>query len=417
MAPGHDLPMPIPLLIAACGALFFLGHALEGLFRRHRIPDVLPLILLGYLIGPVFGWIRPLGVSTVEHVFSHVALIIILFHGGLELRLSDMRESALPAVHLAFGAMALNVAVVAGIAHWVAGQAWSSAVLLGVALAPLAATVAIPLLEHLGFSSRTGAILTLESALGDVTAVVGVLALADAFAGSRGGVGHALGSFLSSLFAAIVVGLGASLLWSLVLGRVQQAAKTSFATEALLLVVAGLTEWLGFSGAIGALAFGIGLRNLDHLLPDALVLRLKVRPQSLTETESALLSEAVFILKLFFFVYLGTQVRLTELGILGIGALIVLALLAVRQGYLHAQPSIAPQPQERKLVAWMIPKGLATAVVASVPLELGLQGGAWIRDVAYAVIPLSILVTSLGVALLAPGLDPPRPVEPAAPDP
>lgn len=393
--------MSIPLIVAACGALFFLGHALEALFRRHMVPDLLPLIVVGYVVGPLTGWVHPLGGSTVEHVFTHVALIIILFHGGLDLKLTAMKESALPAIHVALGGMALNVVVVTALAHWTGGQSWQASILLGVALAPLAATVAIPLLEHLNLSGRMGAILTLESALGDVVTVVGVLTLAGAFAGAGHGVGHALGGFLSSLFAALVIGLLASLFWSLVLGRVQQLAKTSFATEALLLVVAGVTEWLGFSGAIGALAFGIGLRNLDHLLPQSLVDRLRLNPQGLTENENALLAEAVFILKVFFFVYLGTQIRLNNLGILGMGTLIVLALVVIRQCFFHSQKALAPLPEERKLVAWLIPKGLATAVVASVPLEMGLAGGEWVRDVAYAVLPISILVTSLGVVVLA----------------
>jgi len=392
--------MPIPLLVAACGALFFLGHVLEAVFRRHMIPDILPLILVGFVVGPVMGWVHPAGGTTMEHVFTQIALIIILFHGGLDLGLGTMKESALPAIRIAFGIMAMNILAVTCIAHWVGLQTWQGSILLGVALSPLAATVAIPLLEHLHLSPRMGTILTLESALGDVVTVVGVLALAGTFAGGSQGVGHALGGFLSSLFAALIIGLAAALSWSLVHARVQQLAKTTFASEALLLVVAGLTEWLGFSGAIGALAFGIGLRNLDHLLPETLVVRLHLNPQQLTDTENAVLAEAVFILKLFFFVYLGTQIRLNNLGTFGLGALFTLALLGIRQGFFHGQKALAPIPAERKLVAWLVPKGLATAVVAAVPLEMGLPSGEWIRDVAYSVIPLSILVTSLGVALL-----------------
>jgi len=398
--------MPISLLVAACGALFFLGHVLEAVFRRHMIPDILPLILVGFVVGPLLGWIHPLGGTTVEHLFTQVALIIILFHGGLDLGLGTMKESALPAIRVAFGLMGMNILAVACLAHWVGGQAWQGSILLGVAISPLAATVAIPLLEHLHLSSRMGAILTLESALGDVVTVVGVLALSGAFAGESRGVGHAIGGFLSSLFAALIIGLAAALFWSLVLARVQQLSKTSFASEALLLVVAGLTEWLGFSGAIGALAFGIGLKNLDHLLPEALVERLRLNPQQLTDTESALLAEAVFILKVFFFVYLGTQIRLNNLGTFGLGALFTLVMVLIRQGFFHGQKTLAPIPTERKLVAWLIPKGLATAVVASVPLEMGLPGGEWIRDAAYAVIPLSILVTSIGVAVLGKSLPP-----------
>ena len=392
--------MSISLLVAACGALFFLGHAMEALFRRHMVPDILPLIFVGYVVGPLMGLVRPMGGTTVEHVFTHVALIVILFHGGLDLGLSAMKESVLPALRVAFGLMGLNVLALTLLAHWVGWQSWPSSLLLGVALSPLAATVAIPLLEHLHLSSRLSAILTLESALGDVVTVVGVLTLTEVFAGQSQGVGHALGGFLSSFFAALLIGLAAALFWSLVLGRVQQLSKTSFATEAILLVVAGITEWLGFSGAIGALAFGIGLRNLDHLLPREVIHRLQLNPQGLTENENALLAEAVFILKVFFFVYLGTQIRLNNLGILGMGALLTLVMALLRQVFFHAQEALAPQPEERKLVAWLVPKGLATAVVAAVPLERGLAGGEWIRDVAYAVIPLSILVTSIGVAML-----------------
>ena len=332
-----------------------------------------------------------------EHVFTHIALIVILFHGGLELRFSHLKESALPAAKVAFGLMALNLAAVALLSH-AFGQSWETALLLGIALAPLAATVAIPMLEHLNFSARVGTIITLESALGDVVAVVGVLTLSEAFAAGSLEIGQALGKFFSSLLAASLLGLAAAMAWSLVLGRVQALAKTSFATEAFLLVVAGITGWLGFSGAIGALAFGIGLRNLDHLLPVSLTTRLNLQPQGLTDTETALLGEAVFILKIFFFVYLGILLRLNHLPTVGMALLLTATLLVIRQAFFCIQANLAPDPRERHMAASMVSKGLATAVVAVVPLELGLLGGSWIRDVAYAVIPISILATALGIA-------------------
>lgn len=389
--------MPVPLLVAVCGLLFFLGHLLEGVFRRYRIPDVLPLILVGFVMGPLAGWVTVRGATAIEHVFTHIALIVILFHGGLELRFSDLRDSALPATRVAFGLMGLNITVVTLLSH-AFGQDWATSILLGITLAPLAATVVIPMLVHLRLSLRVGTILTLESALGDVVAVVGVLTLSEALAGGTPAIGQAIGKFLSSLLGATILGLGAAMAWSLVLGRIQQVAKTSFATQAFLLVVAGLTDWLGYSGAIGALAFGIGLRNLDHLLPQPLTQRLNLQPQGLTDTETAVLGEAVFILKIFFFVYLGTLLRLNHLPTVGMALLLTAAMLVLRHLFFRLQPSLISDPPERHLAASMVSKGLATAVVAVVPLEMGLAGGSWIRDVAYAVIPLSILATALAIA-------------------
>jgi NhaP-type Na+/H+ or K+/H+ antiporter len=50
----------------------------------------------------------------------------------------------------------------------------------------------------------------------------------------------------------------------------------------------------------------------------------------------------------------------------------------------------------------LAPKGLAAAALAGLPAAAGLPGGAIIQDTTYAVVLLSILVSSLGVAFLSP---------------
>lgn len=389
--------MSTPLLIAACGALFFIGHLMEAVFRKYRIPDVLPLILLGYVIGPGFGLIEAKGVTALEHVFGHLALIVILFHGGMDLRLSTLRSHGWAALRVSWQMLAINTVAVALLVHWVFGQNWPLSFLLGLILSPLAATVAIPMLEHLPFSKSTSSILTLESAVGDVVTVVGVITLTRALSGG-GNFASAPFRFVFALAGAAVVGLLAAVIWSLILRRVQRQAKMSFATEALLLVVAGGLEWAGLSGAIGALAFGIGLRNLDSL-PAPLVERLKLAPQGLSQVELDVLSEAVFILKVFFFFYLGTLLRIERLEPILAGILIALVLLLIRQVYSRmAVPSVSI-PWEAGLMGWMIPKGLASAVLASLPAERGIEGALWIREVAITVIPVSIVVTAIGVLI------------------
>ena len=45
----------------------------------------------------------------------------------------------------------------------------------------------------------------------------------------------------------------------------------------------------------------------------------------------------------------------------------------------------------------MGPRGLATAVLATLPLQMGLEGGEWIQEALFAVIPISIFLTAMGV--------------------
>jgi len=285
------------------------------------------------------------------------------------------------------------------LSHFTFGQPWAASWLLGLVLSPLAATVALPLLEHLPFSSQMRSIITLESAIGDVTAIVAVLSLSQAFAQSEATIGLSIGKFVSSIGVAAFIGAGAGLLGSLLLRKLQPFAKMGFASQAMLLVVAGLTEWMGFSGAISALAFGIVLRNLDEIAPHLLPKRIQT-PEGLTESESALLHEAVFILKVTFFCYLGTLLVVRDLRVLGAGILAAILILAVRLGWFKAMGCKGASDRERWMAGVLCGRGLSSAVLATIPLELGIPSGAWIRDIAFVVILVSNILTGVGVLVV-----------------
>ena len=387
----------IALLVAGCGALFFVGHLLEEVFRRWRIPDVLPLVLIGALAGPVFGWLQVAPDGTPLRLFAHIALILILFHGGYELRAEDLRTGALHAVSRAMLLMILSGGAAGLIAWSVAGLSPALSALFALAVAPVAATVAIPMLEHLGLGRAVRSAITIETALGDVISLVAVLALTGVLTGKGAGVGPAIGGFVSSLLLASALGLGCALAWSLILGRIQTLAKTAFATEAALLLVAGTASWLGYSDAIAALAFGFALQNLD-LLPAPFLARRRLSPTGLSDLEQRLLAEAVFIVKVFYFLLLGAQLRFGDANLWIAAAAGVLAIGLVRQLWYRLLPDKTTPRHDRAVAAWMIPRGLATAVAAGIPAAAGIAGAEPLRALAYAFIPLSVLVTALGVA-------------------
>src|SRR5450631_929787 len=81
--------MNLTYLFGMLGGLLVLAFAANRLFRWTRIPDVVVLMATGVVIGPVLGWARADQFRDVTHAFGTLALILILFEGGLDLKIRE----------------------------------------------------------------------------------------------------------------------------------------------------------------------------------------------------------------------------------------------------------------------------------------------------------------------------------------
>ncbi|MCB0393558.1 MAG: cation:proton antiporter, partial [Bdellovibrionales bacterium] len=164
--------------IIGVGALFFLGHLLRWIFVQTKVPDLLVLVLLGYLIGPVFGFIQPNDLGKVGDFMTTMALIVILYEGGISLRARDLVSSSLPAMGLSMVGF-FFIAGAATLVAWLIGQRLEIALLFGVGIGSTSSAIVIPMVKYLSISEKTKTILSLESAFTDVLAIVIFLVLAD----------------------------------------------------------------------------------------------------------------------------------------------------------------------------------------------------------------------------------------------
>jgi cell volume regulation protein A len=157
---------------------------------------------------------------------------------------------------------------------------------------------------------------------------------------------------------------------------------------------------LGYSGGIAALAFGITLGNQQTF--NALLNRLpvSVRPVSLNEIEKAFFSEAGFLLKAFFFVYIGLSIVLANPVWMAMGAIITLVIFYIRVPVVWLSVPRSVPAADASIMAIMVPKGLAAAVLASIPLQMGIPGGDMIESVTYSVVLFSIVLCSVLVFLV-----------------
>jgi len=382
------------------GLAVFLAHFLALQFRRTNIPDVLVLVLLGIVIGPLTGIISPEDFGKIGPIIATIALVVILFEGGTSLDLKTLTSSLGYTGALTLSTFVVTVGIVSSVGFLVFDLMPLSALLLGVTLGGTSSAVVIPMVNSLRLGEKPATVLVLESALTDVLCIVGVFALLQVHAQGELNAGHLMGSVMAAMVFAAVIGFAGGVGWLLVLGRVRDFPNTISSTLAYVFIVYGITEFLGYSGAIAALSLGITLGNSQRLgLREWLDLHQDVKPLSAEDLN--FYREAVFLLKTYFFIFLGVSIRFGEwttvlVAVLMMSLIYTARLLLVRNIYRDPEVGF----RDAAVTVTMVPKGLAAAVLASLPLQQGVPGGELIRDVSYMVVLVSITMTALLVISL-----------------
>ena len=101
------------------GLLIFCAHLFNAWFSKGRVPDVLLLMLIGILIGPVAGWVRPEHLEGTGAVFASLTLLFILFDSGIDMRLDTIRKYWSGVVQVTFSSFLLAMAAVTIVGYFV----------------------------------------------------------------------------------------------------------------------------------------------------------------------------------------------------------------------------------------------------------------------------------------------------------
>lgn len=387
------------------GLLIFCAHLFNAWFSRQRIPDVLLLMIIGILVGPVAGWVTPASLDDIGPVLASLTLLFILFDSGIDMKLDTIRNYWTGVVQVTFLSFLLSMTVVTLLAYFVVRLELQASMMLGSMVAGTAAAIVIPLVNQMRVSDKTRVTLTLESAISGVLCIVIALAFIEGYKLGNVSVGSMLGRVLASVLMALVIGTIGGIVWSSFMDRIRKLQNSMFLTPAFVFVIYGVAELLGYSGAIATLSFGLVLGNPEYFEMSFLK---KLHLHSMTplaDSEKSFFKEFVFILKTYFFVYIGICIPFSNPMALAYGAGIAAALFAARF-LLIAVVGRKNTPDDRLTVSMMIPKGLVSAVLASMPEQVNIAAGYTIipgaeiiKHITYSVIFCSIVICSLLVLL------------------
>ncbi len=383
------------------GLLLFLAHAFVALFEKTRVPDVLLLIIIGLLLGPIFNIVEPSDFGKAGQIFTVVALVVLLYNGGFRLSFAKMADSWKETIVQTLAIYFVTLAILAPFIFFLTPLQVPESLFVAAVLAGPAPSLMAPAMRHFKLSEKTKMLLRIETPLGEAVSVVVALAILRGMRMHELEVGIVLGRLLASFVVAAVIGGTSAYLWSLLLFRVRGLYQGVFLTPSFVFILFGVMEFLGFSGPIAVLAFGIVLGNIERIIIPWVVKRTKMVPLPQSETEKNLTDEVAFIIKTFFFVFIGMTMQFTYdqaiavaiscTGFLVVGRLIVLQVPFIRLSI----------PREDVLrLSVMIPKGTAAAVLAGLPLQQGIAGGGLIQDLSFGVITFSIFLASLLMIVL-----------------
>ncbi|MGN6546061.1 MAG: potassium/proton antiporter [Aureliella sp.] len=350
----------IDAVILVTGVLILLGIVSSKLSARLGVPVLALFLLLGMLAGSE-------GIGGIEfsdyeraHSIGTVALVIILFDGGLGTSIEAVRAVWKPAAALATVGVLITSVVTGLAAMWILKFSWLEGLLLGSIVGSTDAAAVFSVLRAGGISlpSKLVSTLELESGSNDPMAIFMTIGCIEVLMGQREfGLGL-LTMFLSQMIIVAIVGIGIGLMTVRIVNSINLGAAGLYPVlvTAFCLLIFGLTAWLGGSGFLAVYLAGIIIGNSRLVFQRGILL---------FHDAAAWLSQIVM------FVVLGLLSfpnKLMNVGVEGLSIGAVLILIARPLAVVASLIFFRFNWRELAFISWVGLKGAVPITLATFPL-------------------------------------------------
>ncbi|MCC6509461.1 MAG: potassium/proton antiporter [Pirellulaceae bacterium] len=380
-------------LIFVVGVLILLGIVSSKLSARMGVPVLVLFLLLGMLAGSEgLGGIL-FDDYELAHSIGTVALVLILFDGGLGTSMKAVRSVWKPALSLATVGVLVTSVLTGLAAMWVLKFSWLEGLLLGsiVGSTDAAAVFAVLRMGGISLPHKLVSTIEIESGSNDPMAIFMTVGCIELLTGSREFGWNLLGMFLSQMVVGALVGISVGLLTVRIVNRINLGAAGLYPVlvTAFCLLVFGLTAWLGGSGFLAVYLAGIVLGNSRLVFQRGILL---------FHDAIAWLSQIVMFIVLGLLSYPSRLLIVGGYGLL-IGAVLILVArpLAVWLSLCMMRFSW----RELVFISWGGLKGAVPITLATFPLLLGAPQASLIFDITFFVVVVSALVQGWSLPIAA----------------
>ena len=373
------------------------GAAARFLAAKSEFPGVVLLLLSGLLIGRSgLGWVEPLDLGSGLGTVVGLLVSLVLFDGGLNLRLPG---DTIKATVQRIAALRLLISLGGGLlaAHWLAGLSWSLAAVFSAIVLATGPTVVTPLVRQIRLAPPLGEVLEAEGLVLEPIGAVLALLLLELVLGNLHGWREVMLGLLYRLGGGVLIGASVGWLLSELLRRLKPDQLKGLPLQlslGLLFLMYGVSEWLLPESALPAsVAAGIVVGR---------------RPGPHTAELDGLIQELAQLAITMLFPLLAADVSWAELSPLGWGGILcVLSLMLVVRpiGVGLATIGLPYKLEQRLFLGWLAPRGIVTAAVASlfaIRLEqAGILGAGRLQGLVFLTILLTVGLQGLTAQPLA----------------
>jgi NhaP-type Na+/H+ or K+/H+ antiporter len=373
------------------GLAMALGMLSQVIARKFHLPGIVVLLAAGVLFGPDgFNWILPESLGPALHIIVGFAVAVILFEGGMNLRISRIKreESAIRGL-ITIGAL---ITLVGGTLSTLVFLGWDfrTSILFGTLIIVTGPTVISPLLKRVRIHHGVSTVLEAEGILLDaIGAIVAVVALEVALSPSGLSLIKGVFHIISRLAVGAVLGIiGGGLLT--LLFRIRRLVPEGLENVFILSWVFALFQIANAtspeSGIAAVTVAGMTIGNSNTYIHRELL--------EFKEQLTVLMIGMLFIL-------LAADVRITDIQLLGLkGVLTVLFLMIVIRplSVFSSTVNTDLDTRHKLLLSWIAPRGIVAAAVASLfAFEMNQHGydGTQLRALVFLLITMTVLSAGL----------------------
>ena len=394
--------------------IIILGILAQWVAWRLKIPAILPLILIGLLVGPIAAeflsedgtkWIEPIwngkeGLFPGEglYYFVSLAISIILFEGGLTLKREEIKNIGPVITKLITIGSAITFFSGGIAAHYIFNLSWELSFLFAGLIIVTGPTVITPILRNIPLKKDVSAVLKWEGILIDpIGALVAVLVFEFISVGGGGGFTKtALIEFGKILLFGITFGFtfAHALIFAINKNLIPHYLLNVVSLSTVLLVFVESEIFAHESGLLAVVVMGMVLGNSKlHSLKELLYFK---------ESLSVLLISILFIL-------LAANMNLEDLMLLytwKTAILFALLVFVIRPlaVFVSARGSKL-QLNEKLFMSWVGPRGIVAAGIASLfgskLIKQGVEGAEYITPLVFMVVLGTVLLNATTARLFA----------------
>jgi NhaP-type Na+/H+ or K+/H+ antiporter len=373
--------------------IFALGAGIfcQILSERLKVPSIFFLLVFGALLGPDFlGLIRPASIQEALPLIIELGVAIVLFEGGLSLRLDQFRLASQPIRRLLTVGALITFIACSLASRWIVDLPWRYAFIFGALMIVTGPTVIGPILKRIRLKQQVATTLNWESILLDPIGAILAILIAEFILAEKGSLFLSLIQFLKILLSGGIVGLVSGRFLLFLLRRSESLSEENVN----LMILAGAL--LSFeaaelltanAGLLSVVLSGMVLANADHPHKEVIV-----------EFKATLASLWVG----FLFILLAARLHVRDVfgfGWEGLWLLGAVMLLIRPLNIFVSTRKTTLALKEKIFLSWMAPRGIIAASAASlfalIFAEKGETGAADLESLTYLVIASTVVLQGL----------------------